>query len=165
MTQRAPGAFSIDVPLSLSEDLIKGLGSGSNRHLCHALLIRILYRYAKELAQAAPRAPPIISMRFEATRIFFNKKLYRHVQELFQGVAEVFSIEFNDDLIKELEGIFKGLHEHLPLTSIKGLIKKCTRNQPKELQEHHPLIVDDDLIWKMDGIGPGNIWSMSHKFQ
>ena len=37
LTQRAPGAFSIDVALSLSEDLIKGLGSGSNRNLFHAL--------------------------------------------------------------------------------------------------------------------------------
>ena len=92
--------------------------------------------------------------------VYFQYKLYRHVQELFQGVAEVFSIEFNDDLIKELEGIFKGLHEHLPLTSIKGLIKKCTRNQPKELQEHHPLIFNDDLIRNLTRICPGSIWSM-----
>ena len=73
MTQRAPGAFSIDVPLSLSEDLIKGLGSRNNRNLFHALLVKILYRNANELAQAALRAPPIILMRFEATRICPNR--------------------------------------------------------------------------------------------
>ena len=73
MTQRAPGALSIDVPLSLSEDLITGLGSISNRDLFHKILVRIVYRNANELAQAAPRAPPIILMRFEATRICSNR--------------------------------------------------------------------------------------------
>ena len=34
--------------------------------------------------------------------------LYRHVQELVQGAAEVFSIDFNDDLIMKLEGISQG---------------------------------------------------------
>ena len=33
------------------------------------------------------------------------------------------------------------------------------------MQEHDPLIVDDDLIRKIEGSGPGSSWSMSHKLQ
>ena len=87
------------------------------------------------------------------------------ILKLLQGVAEVFFIDFNDDLSMGLEGNSHGrLCEHFLLTSIRGLIKKCTRNRPKELQEHHPLIFNHDIIRNLTGICPGSIWSMPITF-
>ena len=68
-----------------------------------ALPIYFWWGFNDEAWRNWPRKHLVKQFPFVPIRI-----LYRHVQELVQGAPQAFSIDFNEDLIMELEGTYSG---------------------------------------------------------
>ena len=89
------------------------------------------------------------------------RTLYRHAEELFQGPPGPYSIDLRRILEWNLTNFLQGLLVHFSSTSNEHLRKKVKGIGSSSWKS----IIMIHLIMNLEGIGPGNIWSMSHKFE